>query len=71
VRLPRSLLVALLAALVAGLLLGPTSPGFVFAVAAAAALLTAPNGMDSVQEALALFVTAPTNYAFKRPLGEI
>lgn len=30
---------ALLAALVAGLLLGPTSPGFVFAVAAAAALL--------------------------------
>jgi hypothetical protein len=35
-----------------------------------AALTTAPNGLDSVQAALELFVTNPTNYVFKRPLGE-
>jgi len=36
-----------------------------------AALLTAPNGMDSVKTALELFVTGPANYVFQRPLGEI
>ncbi len=35
-----------------------------------AALTTAPNGLDSVQTALEFFVTNPTNYVFKRPLGE-
>ena len=36
-----------------------------------AALLTAPNGKDSVQQALELFVTGPAYYVFQRPLGEI
>ncbi|HEY8153577.1 MAG TPA: hypothetical protein VII72_05555 [Myxococcota bacterium] len=36
-----------------------------------AALLTAPGGLDKVQEALELFVTAPANYVFQRPLGEV
>ena len=35
------------------------------------ALLTAPNGMESVKSALELFVTGPANYVFQRPLGEI
>lgn len=35
-----------------------------------AAAITAPNGMDSVQQALEFFVTNPANYVFKRPLGE-
>jgi hypothetical protein len=35
-----------------------------------AAITTAPNGLDSVQTALEFFVTNPTNYVFKRPLGE-
>jgi len=34
------------------------------------ALMTAPNGMESVQTALELFVTGPANYVFQRPLGE-
>lgn len=34
------------------------------------ALLTAPNGRDSVEAALELFVTEPANYVFQRPLGE-
>lgn len=35
-----------------------------------AALTTAPNGRDSVESALELFVTTPANYVFDRPLGE-
>ena len=35
-----------------------------------AALLTAPNGMDSIRQALDLFVISPANYVFRRPLGE-
>lgn len=36
-----------------------------------AALLTAPDGMDSVQTAFELFVTTPANYVFQRKLGDI
>jgi hypothetical protein len=36
-----------------------------------AALIAAPGGMDSVKEALQLFVTGPVDYVFQRPLGEI
>ena len=35
-----------------------------------AALLTAPNGKESLLTALDLFVTGPANYVFQRPLGE-
>lgn len=35
-----------------------------------AALTTAPNGRDSVESALELFITTPANYVFQRPLGE-
>lgn len=35
------------------------------------ALITAPNGLDSVQQALDLFVMGPTNYVFTRPLGDV
>jgi hypothetical protein len=35
-----------------------------------AALLTAPNGMDSVKEAAEFFVIGPARYVFTRPLGE-
>jgi len=35
-----------------------------------AALLTAPNGKDSLKEALDYFVTSPVNYVFRRPLGD-
>jgi hypothetical protein len=35
-----------------------------------AAILTAPNGLDSMKEALDFFVTGPARYVFTRPLGE-
>ncbi len=35
-----------------------------------AALLTAPNGMERLQEALEHFVTSPAKYVFQRKLGE-
>ncbi len=35
-----------------------------------AALTTAPNGRDSVESALELFVMTPAHYVFQRPLGE-
>jgi hypothetical protein len=35
-----------------------------------AALLTAPNGLDSLQSALDYFVIGPVNYVFRRPLGD-
>ena len=35
-----------------------------------AALLTAPAGRDSVETALEIFVTAPANDVFQRPLGD-
>ncbi len=35
-----------------------------------AALLTAPNGLDSVQMALEFFVTEPAKSVFQRPLGD-
>jgi hypothetical protein len=35
-----------------------------------AAAITAPNGRESVEQALELFVTTPANYVFSRPLGE-
>jgi len=35
-----------------------------------AAILTAPNGLDSMKEALEFFVTGPARYVFTRPLGE-
>jgi hypothetical protein len=35
-----------------------------------AALLTAPSGMDTLQEALELFVISPAEYVFTRPLGD-
>lgn len=35
-----------------------------------AALLTAPNGMDSLRAALEHFVTAPAQHVFTRPLGD-
>jgi hypothetical protein len=35
-----------------------------------AALLTAPNGLDSVQMALNLFVSEPAKSVFQRPLGD-
>ena len=35
-----------------------------------AALLTAPNGLDSVKMALEFFVTEPANSVFQRPLGD-
>ena len=42
--------------------------GVAFFVPAAA--ITAPNGRESVERALELFVTSPANYVFKRPLGD-
>jgi hypothetical protein len=36
-----------------------------------AALLTAPNGLDSVQMALEFFVTEPAKNVFQRPLGDL
>jgi hypothetical protein len=35
-----------------------------------AALITAPNGLDSVKEAAEFFVIGPARYVFTRPLGE-
>jgi hypothetical protein len=35
-----------------------------------AVLLTAPNGLDSVQTALKIFVTEPAKSVFQRPLGD-
>ena len=35
-----------------------------------AALTTAPNGRESVKNALDFFITNPANYVFQRPLGE-
>jgi hypothetical protein len=35
-----------------------------------AALLTAPNGWDSIKEAYGRFVTEPGEYFYSRPLGE-
>ena len=35
-----------------------------------AAIVTAPNGLDGVNEAWELFVTGPADHVTKRPLGE-
>ena len=35
-----------------------------------AAVLTAPGGRDSIQEAWELFVLVPGKYVFERPLGD-
>ena len=35
-----------------------------------AAILTAPNGLDSMKEAAEFFVIGPARYVFTRPLGE-
>jgi hypothetical protein len=34
------------------------------------AVLTAPDGLDSLQAALEIFVTTPAEWVFKRPLGD-
>jgi hypothetical protein len=34
------------------------------------ALVTAPNGLDSLQSALTVFVTEPAKSVFQRPLGD-
>jgi hypothetical protein len=34
------------------------------------ALVTAPNGLDSLQSALTIFVTEPAKSVFLRPLGD-
>lgn len=35
-----------------------------------AAILTSPNGRDAIEEAFDVFVAAPGEYIYKRPLGE-
>jgi hypothetical protein len=35
-----------------------------------AVVVTAPNGRDSIESALELFVIVPAKYVFRRPLGE-
>ena len=35
------------------------------------ALLTAPNGRDSVEAAMEIFVTGPAHDVFRRPLGDL
>jgi hypothetical protein len=35
-----------------------------------AAVITAPNGKDSLRAALEVFVTGPAHHVFQRPLGD-
>ena len=49
--------------------------GFVTSVVGAAmfvpvALVTAPNGLDSIEQAWELFVIGPAEFVYKRPLAE-